>query len=93
MLNLRSVLLMTRHLGGALSRVWRILRALFQEVIGFMFFVLAGWGALWLIRTFRQFQGDGEALFKIVLVGVFVLMMTLFGISSFRAARRISRSK
>ena len=90
---LRTLLLTTRHLSDVLSNIWRILRALFQEVVGFTFFVFAALGALWLFRHVRQFQGDGETLFKIVLVGVFVVAMTGFGFTSFRHARRISRSK
>jgi hypothetical protein len=96
MLSMRTVALATRNLGAfaeAARRVWNILRALFQEVVGFIFLVLGGWGALWLFRTSRRFDGDGETLFKMAMVGVFVLMMTGFGISSFRNARRISRSK
>src|SRR5262245_58960876 len=93
MLDLRTLALGIRHFSGVAVRLWKILRALFQEVIGFTFFVFAAWGAMWLIRNLRQFQGDGEALFKIVLVAVFVVMMAGFGISSFRRARRISRSR
>ncbi len=93
MLNIRTLALGVRHFSGVAARLWKILRALFQEVVGFTFLVFAGWGALWLIRNVRQFQGDGEALFKIVLVAVFVVMMAGFGISSFRRARRISRSQ
>ncbi len=93
MLDLRTVGLMTRHFGETASRIWRILRALFQEVIGFTFLVFAGWGALWLVRSFRRLQGDGEGLFKLAMVAIFVFMMGSFGISSFRQARRISRAK
>lgn len=96
MINLRTAALATRHLrplAEAASRILRILRALFQEVIGFLFFVLAAWGGVWMFRSSRQFSGAGEALFKMVLVGAFVLAMVLFGFTSFRAARRISRGK
>ena len=93
MLDIRTLALGVRHFSGVAGRIWKILRALFQEVIGFTFLVFAAWGALWLIRNLRQFQGDGEALFKIVLVAVFVAMMAGFGVSSFRRARRISRSR
>jgi hypothetical protein len=96
MINMRTAVLATRHLrplADAAARIIRILRALFQEVIGFTFFVLAAWGALWMVRTSRQFNGNGEALFKMVLVGGFVLAMLVCGVSSFRAARRISRGK
>ena len=93
MLSLRTAALATRHFGEAASRVWRILRALFQEVIGFTFLVFAGWGTLWLVRSFRNLTGDGEGLFKLAMVAIFVLMMGSFGISSFRRARKISRAK
>ena len=91
--DLRKVASTTHHLAETARNIWRILRALFQEVIGFVFLVFAAWGGLWLVRSLRQFQGDGETLFKIVLVAVFVAMMGGFGISSFRRARRISRSR
>ena len=93
MLDLRTAALATRHFGDAAGRHWRILRALFQEVIGFLFLAFAAWGALWLVRSFRQLQGDGEGLFKLVLVAVFVFTMGSFGVSSFRRARKISRAK
>ena len=83
----------TRHVTATLRQIWRILRTLFLEIVGFVFLVLAGWGGLWLIRSFREFDGDGEALFKLVLVSGFVVMMGSFGISSFWRARRISRNK
>ena len=91
--NLRTAALAARYLSQAASRLWRIALTLFHEVMGFIFLVMAAWGALWLVRTFRQFQGEGEVLFKIVLVGAFVIMMGSFGISSFWRARRISRTK
>jgi len=75
------------------GRILRILRALFHEVVGFLFLAMAFWGSVWLVRAFRSFDGNGEALFKIVLVGAFVLMMGGFGVSSFWRARRISRGQ
>ncbi len=91
--NLRTVGLAVRQLSQVASRLWRIALTLFHEVTGFIFLVMAAWGGLWLIRAFRQFQGDSEALFKMVLVGAFVVMMGSFGISSFWRARRISRTR
>ena len=88
MLDLRTIALGSAHLKETAGRIWRILRALFQEVVGFLFLVFAGWGGLWLIRNVRQ-----ENLFKMVLVGIFVVTMGSFGVSSFRRARRISRAK
>ena len=93
MLDPRRLGLAATHLSEVAGRVWRILRTLFHEVIGFVFLVLAGWGALWLIRAFRGFNGEGEGLFKMAVVAVFVVMMSSFGVSSFWRARRISRDK
>jgi hypothetical protein len=96
MLNLRTAVAATRnlrYLAEAASRIWRVLRALFQEVVGFVFLVLAAWGALWLVKSFQKFNGEGEALFKMAVVAIFVVMMGGFGVSSFRNARRISREK
>ena len=89
----RTFVLTARHLGDVASNIWRILRSLFQEVVGFTFFVFAALGAFWLFRHVREFRGEGETLFKIVLVSVFVVAMAGFGFSSFRHARRISRSR
>ena len=93
MVDLEAAALAVRNLKGVASRLWRIFRSLFHEVMGVLFLAMAGWGALWLLRVYREFQGDGEAVFKVVLVGAFVVMMGSFGISSFWRARRISRGK
>ncbi len=92
-LDLRTADLARQHFGGVVTRIWRLLRALFHEVMGVLFLVLAGWGAVWILRVWPEFNGEGETLFKIVLVGVFVVMMGSFGISSFWRARRIARGK
>ena len=72
--------------------VLKPLRTLWNEVIGFLFIVLALWAAPSGIRAAREFNGDPESFFKIFLVAGFVLIMGGFGISSFRRARKISRS-
>ncbi len=92
-LNLRTADLARQHFGGVVVRLWRVLRSLFHEVMGFLFLAMAVWGVIWILRVAPQFKGDGEMLFKIVLVGVFVLMMGAFGVSSFWRARRITRGK
>ncbi len=93
MTDLRTAEIAVRQFGETARRIWNILRSLFHEVIGLLFLVIAAWGLLWLIRTWREFQGEGEAVFKMAVVAVFVLMMGSFGISSFWRARRISRGK
>jgi drug/metabolite transporter (DMT)-like permease len=70
----------------------RPLRVLWNEVIGFFFIVLGiifGVGA-W--RRFRAFSGDITEFFLLMGIGLFVLMLLGFGVSSFLRARKISRS-
>ena len=70
----------------------RPIRSLWNEVVGFLFFSLAVLGGFNGYRTYRNFDGDGEDVFRLILTGLFVLMMAGFGISSFLRARKISRS-
>ncbi len=93
MLDFRAAAATTRSLAEVVRQIWKALRILFQEVLGFTFFVLGAWGVLWLVRSYHRFQGDGESVFKMVVVALFVLMMGACGFSSFRRARRIARGK
>ncbi|MGH9661213.1 MAG: hypothetical protein ACRD96_21880 [Bryobacteraceae bacterium] len=72
--------------------IMRPIRALWHEVIGFVFLALAAWAVPSAWRLSREFSGDAESFFKLVLIGVFVLIMAGFGVSSFLRARKISRS-
>jgi hypothetical protein len=67
-------------------------RTLWNEIIGFVFIVLALWATPSAVRTFREFDGDAESLFRGAIISIFILVMAWFGFSSFRRARRISRS-
>lgn len=63
------------------------IHSLWHEVIGFIFLSFAGIGA------FRIWQRqDTMPLIQIILVALFVAIMAGYGISSFRKARRISKS-
>ncbi len=75
-----------------LPGVVRPVRTLWNEIIGFLFIVLALWATPSGIRAVREFEGDPKDAVRLALVCGFILMMTCFGISSFRRARRISRS-
>ncbi len=75
-----------------LPGIIRPLRVLWNEVIGFVFLALAVWAILSGVRTIREYEGDGDSIFRVVLAGVFVVLMLWFGISSFLRARKISRS-
>ena len=66
--------------------------SLWHEVIGFIFLVFAVVAGFAGYRTFRHFTGDMGDLVRIVLCGIFVVIMGAYGLSSFLKARKISRS-
>ena len=78
--------------GHVVPQIIRPLRVLWNEIIGFVFLVLAVLFAFGGRRLIGDFDGDGESMFKLIVTGLFVLLMLWFGISSFRRARKISRS-
>lgn len=75
-----------------LPRVIKPLRALWNEVMGFVFLALALIPVPRTYRTWQDFDQSGEGLVRLIFSGVFIVMMTAFGIHSFLRARRISRS-
>jgi hypothetical protein len=83
--------LIQKFLAHVLPNVIRPLQALWNQLIGFIFLVLAAWAIPSAIRNLRQYQGDSESLFRVVLSFSFAGIMTYFGITSFLRARRISR--
>jgi hypothetical protein len=73
--------------------VIRPMRVLWNEVIGFVFLAIAALLAIpAIVREVRSYEGGAEATFRIVVAGVFAVIMIWFGIGSFLRARRISRS-
>lgn len=75
-----------------LPQILKPLRALWNEVIGFVFLALA---LIPLPRTYRiwqDFQESGDGLVRLVLSGAFIVVMAWFGVTSFLRARKISRS-
>ena len=75
-----------------LPQIIKPMRALWNEMIGFVFLALA---AIPIPRTFRmwqEFDQTSEGLFKLVLSGFFIAIMAVFGVHSFLRARRITRS-
>ena len=84
--------MISKFLGYVLPGVVRPLHVLWNEIIGFLFLVLAFMAVPSLIRTIRSFEGNAEDFFRIILTIMFSLVMVYFGISSFLKARKISRS-
>ena len=68
------------------------LHILWNEVIGFLFMVLALITLPSLVRHYRNFNGDAESMFRIGLTATFALIMLYFGVSSFLKAKKIGRS-
>ena len=70
----------------------RPMRILWNEVIAFVFFALAIPPLLQGFNVWRNFDGTTEHIFRLVLTGIFGLVMIGFGVSSYLRARRLSRS-
>ena len=81
-----------KFLSHVMPGIIRPLRVLWNEIIGFIFLVLAVWAIPSAVRNARDFDGDAESFFRVVLSFSFAGLMTYFGIASFLRARRISRS-
>ena len=84
--------MVNRFLGHVLPGIIRPMHALWNEVIGFIFIVLAIWAAPSAWRNVRLVDGNSDSLFKAVISVGFALLMAFFGISSFLKARKITRS-
>ena len=84
--------LVSKFLRHVVPGVVRPLHALWNEVIGFLFLVIAVVAAGSLIRRLYAFEGDPKGLFEIVILGLACLVMGYYGVSSFLRARKITRS-
>lgn len=72
--------------------VVRPMRALWNEIIGFIFIVLAIAMMPGMIRAFRDLDTPAGNPGRLFLAATFVVVLLYFGISSFLRARKISRS-
>jgi hypothetical protein len=79
--------LVKRFLGHVMPSIIRPIHILWNQVIGFLFIVLALFGVSSAVRSFQKGNGVGLA-FAIA----WVVPMVGFGISSFWRARKISKS-
>jgi len=67
-------------------------RTLWHEVIGFLFLALAAIPIPSGLRALRDVDAGGGSVVRLILTVAFVTIMAGYGISSFRRARKISRS-
>ena len=79
-------------LGHVVPHVIRPLHVLWNEVIGFIFLVLAAIVVPSIVRNIRTLDQDGASLGRLLLAVTWMLVMGYFGVSSFLKARKISRS-
>jgi hypothetical protein len=70
--------------------VTRPARVVWNQAIGFLFFVLAVPAALKGIQLYRSLDTDPKGGFGIIISAIFVVVMVSFGVSSFLKARRIA---
>jgi hypothetical protein len=75
-----------------LPAVMRPLRVLWNQIIGFVFVVLAVWALPRCVTSAREFDGEVESLFRLMLSGLFVVIMAGFGVYSFLRARKAAKS-
>jgi hypothetical protein len=73
-------------------QVMRPLRILWNEMIGFLFLVIAAPAIMSAVRNFRKVDQDGNNLAGAFVAAIFAAVMVFFGITSFLRARKISRS-
>ncbi len=83
--------LVTQFLKHVLPGVIKPVMVLWNEVIGFIFLVLATFVAVSTYRRAQHFSGDAGGLMILIASFTFAALLALYGISSFRKARKISR--
>ena len=89
----RSLLFRGRQLlEHVLPAVMKPLRTLWNEVISFLFFVLAIPFLFKGYQILHRFDGSIGAILSVGMCAFLTLLMTGYGISSYLRARKISRS-
>ena len=81
-----------RFLTHVIPAVLKPMRVLWNEVMGFLFIVLAIMAAPSVWRNMQAFQRGEASVFRVVMPMGFAALLLYFGISSFWRARKISRS-
>ncbi len=81
-----------KFLGFVVPAVLKPARTLWHEVIGFLFLSLAIIFVFSGFRAIRDFDGSIGAILRLAMLAFCVCLLGGYGISSFRRARRISRS-
>jgi len=80
-----------RFLQYVLPAVLRPIRVLFNQVVGLIFMVFAIAALPRGIQIAREFNGDPESFFRLILTVLFISIMAGFGIYSFWRAHKIPK--
>lgn len=80
-----------RFLQYVLPAVLRPIRVLFNQVVGLIFMVFAIAALPRGIQIAREFNGDPESFFRLILTVLFIAIMAGFGIYSFWRAHKIPK--
>ncbi len=83
--------LIFRFLSHVVPQVIRPMRALWNQLIGFIFFLLATAGAGSAIINLRRSHGEPEDMWRAIISFTFAAIMAYFSVTSFLRARKISR--
>jgi hypothetical protein len=83
---------MRRFLQAVLPGIIKPLHALWNELIGLFFAIFALVILASLIKGVMDFKGDGDSLFRLVLMGFAFVVMAAYGLQSYLKVRKINRS-
>jgi predicted Na+-dependent transporter len=84
--------LVTEFLRHVVPGVIRPVRVLWNELIGFLFLVIAVFVGASTYRRAHTFGRDAGGILIVVISALFAVLLAGYGISSFLKARKISRS-
>jgi hypothetical protein len=83
--------LIFRFLSHVVPQVIRPLRALWNQLIGFIFLLLAVSASASAVINWRRSHGESEDIWRAVFSAAFAAIMAYFSVTSFLRARKISR--
>ena len=81
-----------QFLHHVLPAIIRPLRVMWNQIIGFLFLVLAASAIPRGVKSVREFDGNLEGFFRLLLTSLFIATMAGFGVYSFWRARKAAKS-
>jgi hypothetical protein len=81
-----------KFLSHVIPGIMRPLRILWNEMVAFVFICFAVLAAPKVYTYWKEFDGEPERLFRLVLAALFLVTMLSFAVTSFVRAKKISRT-